>query len=397
MNDSRDIAPAVSVMAADLEKPAAIIYTHDLLPGSNTFIKSHAEALLNYYPVYAGAHRTQGIDLPAERTYVLNNGTPLGAIREALFRSFGRTGDFKRKLASHRPHIVHAHFGTSGPAGMTLGRALDVPLLVTFHGKDATLTRGTHGMSHRDRELVRNKDRLIDGAGAFIAVSEYIRRRLLEQGYPESKVILHRNGIDLDFFSPAKVPARRPIILFVGRFVEKKGGKYLIEAARELHESGVEFELIMIGNGPLEQELKSAAENASLPCQFVGFLPVAEVRDWLRQSAVVAIPSVIASDGDSEGLPTIQLEAQATATPVAATRHSGIPEGVIEGVTAELVDERDTRSLAQALRTFLESPAKVESFGSAGRRFVAEKFDLKNQVHGLEAIYSELRSRHISR
>jgi colanic acid/amylovoran biosynthesis glycosyltransferase len=63
---------------------------------------------------------------------------------------------------------------------------------------------------------------MIERAGAFIAVSEYIRERLLEQGYPDSKIVLHRNGIDLDYFSPSSTIEREPIIVFVGRFVEKK-------------------------------------------------------------------------------------------------------------------------------------------------------------------------------
>jgi colanic acid/amylovoran biosynthesis glycosyltransferase len=207
---------------------------------------------------------------------------------------------------------------------------------------------------------------MIERAGAFIAVSEYIRKRLLEQGYPDSKIILHRNGIDLDYFCPSSDVEREPIIVFVGRFVEKKGGEYLLDAARQLHESGVRFELVMIGGGPLESSLKAGRpERDSLPVHRLH--PGSEVRQWLNRASVVAIPSVVASDGDSEGLPTIQLEAQAMGAPVVATRHSGIPEGVIEGVTAELVDERDTRALAMALRSFLESRDKVRDFGEAGR------------------------------
>lgn len=392
--NSRSHQATASPVPRRQEKPAAVIFTHTLLDGSCTFIKSHAEALVDHYPVYAGAHRSNGIELPPDRSYVLNEHTGLGRAREGAFRLFGWAPSLVSKLKRHDPHIVHAHFGTSGPAAMSLADSLDVPLLVTFHGYDATFTGGSRPMSLRERELLRKKGRLIERAGAFVAVSDYIRLRLLEQGYPDSKIIVHRNGIDLGFFSPSGPGERQPIILFVGRFVEKKGGKYLIEAARELHQSGLAFELVMVGGGPLEQQLKSAAAQAGIPCRFPGFLPGADVRQWLRRAAVVAIPSVVAADGDSEGLPTILLEAQAMETPVVATRHSGIPEGAIDGVTAELVGEHDARALAEKLRSFLESPAKVREFGQAGRRFVAEQFDLKGQVAGLEAIYRELYERH---
>ena len=96
------------------------------------------------------------------------------------------------------------------------------------------------------------------------------------------------------------------------------------------------------------------------------------MRDWIARASVVAVPSVVAADGDSEGLPTILLEAQAMATPVVGTYHSGIPEGVQAGVTAELVPERDVDALADALASFLSSPQKVPEsildFLSTGQR-----------------------------
>ena len=387
-NQGRDATPEHGQ-----RKPAAVIFTHSLLEGSCTFIKSHAEALTRHQGVYAGSHRVAGLELPADRTFVANDGTRRGLMREAAFRVLGRAPALVTALRTYDPQIVHAHFGTAGPAAMSLASALAVPLLVTFHGADATVVEGDRPRSFRGRELKWKKGQVIEKAGAFIAVSDYIRQRLLEQGYPESKIILHRNGIDLDYFRPSSDVEREPIILFVGRFVEKKGGEYLLEAARLMHESGVRFELVMIGGGQLESSLKARAAQIGIPCRFTGFIAGSEVRQWLNRASVVAIPSVVARDGDSEGLPTIQLEAQAMGTPVVATRHSGIPEGVIDGVTAELVEERDTRALAMALRSFLESHDKVRNFGEAGRKFVAEHFDLRNQVSGLEAVYERLRAR----
>ena len=121
-----------------------------------------------------------------------------------------------------------------------------------------------------------------------------------------------------------------------------------------------------------------------------------EVRDWLEKASVVAVPSVTAANGDSEGLPTILLEAQAMAVPIVATRHSGIPEGVIEGKTAELVEERDSLSLADKLQSFLESPSKTRAFGEAGRRFVSENFNIRVQACGLEDIYADAYARYMT-
>jgi glycosyltransferase involved in cell wall biosynthesis len=370
---------------------SVVIYTHSMLEGSMTFIKSHAEALNHYRAVYVGAHRDHGIPLPADRTYVLNEGTTTGLLREALFRKWGWAPGLVADVRRHNPKVVHAHFGTSGPAGLALAERLGVPLVITFHGYDATRRASEVAKSRRGRELLRSKDRLIERTGVFIAVSEFIRQRLIEQGYPERKIVLHRNGIDVDAFKPPARREREPIVLFVGRFVEKKGALYLLEAARVLQSAGVRFKLVMIGAGPLERQFRDFAVQNDIPCVFTGFLDIEGVRSWLGRARVVAVPSVTAQDGDSEGLPTILLEAQAMETPVVATFHSGIPEGVINGATAELVGERDVTTLAEKLRTFLDSPQKAADFGAAGRDFVRQSFNLLTQVRGLEALYRDVR------
>jgi glycosyltransferase involved in cell wall biosynthesis len=373
--------------------PGAIIYTHSLLEGSMTFIKSQAESLVDFVPIYVGAHRAEGIDLSHEINYVLNAGTPGGMLREALFRKLGWAPDLTRKLRQHDPQVVHAHFGTCGPAAMALARSLDTPLVVTFHGHDATMTERELRKTIRGRELLTKKEELIAEADAFIAVSEYIRRRLLDQGYPDNKILVLYNGIQLDFFQPIYEVERRPYVVFVGRFVEKKGVTYLLKAAAELANSGLDFEVVLIGGGPLEAELRSQANAADIPCRFTGFIPTEEVRDWLAKASVVAIPSVTAVNGDTEGLPTVLLEAQSMETPVVATRHSGIPEGMRPGATGELVEERDYRALAESLHSFLSSSTKRQEFGIRARQFVADNFDMRNQVRKLENLYKNLRER----
>jgi glycosyltransferase involved in cell wall biosynthesis len=219
----------------------------------------------------------------------------------------------------------------------------------------------------------------------------------MDQNYPEDRVVVHRNGIDLELFKPNAAEERKRTVLFVGRFVEKKGIEYLIEAAKILDAQSIDFELVLIGTGPLESALRQSLSNTNIRCRFEGFLPPDEVRSWLERASVVAVPSVTAQNGDSEGLPTVILEAQAMAAPIVATRHSGIPEGVVEGRSAELVNERDTAGLAERIRGFLDSPAKVRAFGEAGRQFVIENFDIRKQVSGLEDLYDRARSKHVDR
>jgi glycosyltransferase involved in cell wall biosynthesis len=379
-------------MSAAESCPDVIVYTHSLLEGSMTFIKTQAEAFDRHRPIYVGAHRVDGIDLPTERTYVVNSAWPLGVFYEALFRKWHYAPGLIKKLKKHDPRIVHTHFGTCGPAGMAIANALNIPLVVTFHGQDATMKEEVARKTFRGRDLLSKKARLIERTDLFIAVSNHIRDCLIEQGYPEEKITVHRNGIDLQTFKPKQEKDSEPIIVFVGRFVEKKGIRYLIDAATLLHAAKVQFELVIIGSGPLEPELKSMAEESGISCTFTGFLSAEEVREWVSRARVVAVPSVVAQDGDSEGLPTILLEAQAMETPVVGTFHSGIPEGVIAGKTAELVDERNAIDLASELRSFLESPEKSIQFGRAGRALMMENFDMRTQNRKLEDLFDMLRS-----
>lgn len=389
---ARPTAAGTADTLANDARPTAVIYTHSLLERSMTFIRSHAEALTRYRPVYAGAHRVPGLELPPDRAIAVNEGGFRGQLAEILFRRFGSAGTAAERLRRFRPTVLHAHFGLSGPSGLTLADALDTPLIVTYHGQDATITDDEARRSWRGREYLRGRARVMERAAIVIAVSDFIRSRLVAKGYPANKIVTHYNGIDLEFFRRGS-QVREPVVLFVGRFVEKKGCEYLIRALVELQRSGIAARGVLVGDGPLRPALERLAAETGARVEFAGFLPLPEVKDWLARASVVAVPSVTASNGDSEGLPTVILEAQAMGTPVVATRHAGNAEGVIEGRTALVVGERDVRALSDAIRFFIDDAKLVERFGAAGRAFVEARFGIATQARGLEDLYDQARAR----
>jgi glycosyltransferase involved in cell wall biosynthesis len=263
-------------------------------------------------------------------------------------------------------------------------------LIVTYHGQDATITEEEARRSWRGREYLRGRRCVMQHVSLIIAVSDFIRARLLEKGYPGSKVVTHRNGIDVGFFRRSG-QQREPVAVFVGRFVEKKGCEYLLRALGRLREQGRPVHGVLVGDGPLRPALERLAGKVGADVEFPGFLPLADVRNWLGRASVVVVPSVTAANGDSEGLPTVILEAQAMSTPVIATRHAGNAEGVVERRSALLVDERDVAALADAIRFFVDNPQAVESFGAAGRTFVESNFNIATQAQGLEQLYDRVR------
>jgi glycosyltransferase involved in cell wall biosynthesis len=154
-------------------------------------------------------------------------------------------------------------------------------------------------------------------------------------------------------------------------------------------DAGLDFRLVLIGDGPLKTKLQDFAAEQKVPVEFPGFISSKEVKQWLNRAAIAAVPSVTASDGDSEGLPTIVIEAQAMGVPVVGTIHSGIPEGIQDNRTGYLVPERDIVALAKALRLLLEDTQKRTQFGHAARQFILDQFSMDIQVKGLEDIYTD--------
>jgi colanic acid/amylovoran biosynthesis glycosyltransferase len=123
--------------------------------------------------------------------------------------------------------------------------------------------------------------------------------------------------------------------------------------------------------------------------RFAGFLQQEELRALYSSAHFFLHPSETTAEGDREGVPNALLEAMATGLPVVATRHGGIPEAVIEGVSGILVAEGDTEALATALAQLATEPARYAQMSVAAREGVVAKFDSAAQARRLEALYDE--------
>jgi glycosyltransferase involved in cell wall biosynthesis len=272
---------------------------------------------------------------------------------------------------------------------MPLQRRLDLPLVVTFHGYDATqrcdLRSGV--MAWRYGRL---RHRLVDSANRLLAVSDYIRRRIIALGVPESRIQTHYIGVDLAKFPPAPLEEREPIVLGVGRLVEKKGFEFLIDAMAEVQRSMPDLELVLIGGGDLEADLRERAVEKLGSFRMLGALPPREVISWMRRARILAAPSVVDRSGNTEGLPITILEALASGLPVVATRHAGIPEAVIDGESGFLVDEWDTTALAGRILELARDDAGWQSLSTSSRALVERSFDLTVQTRQLEDVYDQV-------
>jgi glycosyltransferase involved in cell wall biosynthesis len=227
----------------------------------------------------------------------------------------------------------------------------------------------------------------------FIAVSEFIRRRMLERGFPEDRIVVHYIGVDTEFFRPDPTVVREPVVLFVGRLLEFKGVTHLIAAMREVQARVPEAELVIAGSDVLREQLEHQARESGVRARFLGTIRPEEVRGWMNRARVLCVPSVTTASGRTEGLPTVVNEAQAMGLPVVGSVTAGIPEAVLDGQTGLLGREGDRAALAANLEVLLTDAALWDRLSVAGMQRARERFDLRRQTALLEDLYDAVRGR----
>lgn len=374
-------------------EPTVIIYRDHLLPPSETFVRSQAEALQHFTPYYAGSRLEQGLVLPKERTLVVNRGGLLGKVSEATYKIWGLAPAFTQQVKKLDPVLIHAHFGPDAARVLPLARNLQVPLLVTFHGYDATVKDEYARRSfYSHRAYLTRRGMLQRQARLFITVSEFIKRKLLEQGFPPDKLVVHYIGVDTKLFKPDPAVTREPVVLFLGRLVEKKGCEYLIQAMSRVQAVRPEVELVVIGDGPLRSSLEQLAEEILPRYRFLGVQPPDRVRTWLNRARVFSVPSVTADSGDAEAFGIVFAEAQAMGLPVVSFSSGGVPEAVKHDETGLLVAERNWEGLAKYILLLFEQDTLWHRFSEAGQRRVRTMFNAQHQTGLLEEIYQQVLS-----
>lgn len=375
-------------------RPRVVVWRSSLIRGSETFIRNQASALTRWRPLLLGIRRLRSPVSAADDHFVGGGG--------ALNQQFARlwialnvprpgTASAVRALGAA---LLHVHFVSDAWLVRRAARRLDLPLVITAHGFDVTGNPnlpGPVGWVARRRARISLRD-----ADLVIAVSGFIRDRVIALGAPADRVVVHHIGLPL----PAAL-GERPTpewdVAFVGRFVEKKGVLDLVRALSIVAPERPGLRAALIGFGPLREQAEALARSLGVELEFMGAQPPAEVARVLAHSRILAAPSKTAPNGDSEGLPIVILEGMAAGLPVVATRHSGIPEAVIEGETGRLVDEGDVERLAAELLALLASEAEQRRLGDAGRARVEQEFDIVRQTALLEELYDEAVATHRGR
>jgi colanic acid/amylovoran biosynthesis glycosyltransferase len=292
-------------------------------------------------------------------------------LRFRLRRRFGPALSFDDRmrlmafLKEQEVTVVLAEYGPMGVLAADVCASLKLPLHVIFHGVDASALL-------RHATIRRRYRHLWPRAASVICVARALADRLVATGCPESLIHIVPCGVDEAGFPPgAPEPGR---VLAIGRLVEKKAPQLTIRAFAEVAGRFPQAHLDIVGDGPLRAACEAAIADTGLDGRVTlhGPQPHEVCGALLRRAAVFAQHSVTAATGDTEGSPVAIAEAMATALPVVATRHSGIPEQVADGVTGFLVAEGDVAGMGAALARLLADPGLARGMGEAGReRFLA--------------------------
>ena len=294
-----------------------------------------------------------------------------------------------QRLLERRYDVVHAHWVVPNAALIAdVVRVQRVPLVISLHGSDVFLPERIAPLRPAARAAFA-------AAGAVTACSRDLGARARALGAPDALLRTVPYGVDLELFAPraarAEVrarlgtPAGALLVVGIGRLVEKKGFRFLIDASARV--PGVHVALA--GKGDLDEELARRARELGAPVRLVGPLPREELAAALAAADVVAVPSVVDRAGNVDGLPNALLEGLAAGRPVLASRVAGIPDVVEDGVNGLLVPPGDSAALAQALGRLAADPELRQRLGREARRSAEARLSWAAAAAAFEECYAQ--------
>ena len=354
-----------------------LVFADKMFAPSEGFIQNAYKSFDQLQPVFIGSELRSAAPTSVK---AIELGPLHGALGETGFKQFGLVSKkLKARLAQEKPLLIHAHFGKSGAYALPLARAMGLPLVVTYHGGDATKIANTKNSVLRVYN--RRRERLWREAALILPVSGFIKDELAKAGCQPEKMTVHYNGADASQFKPGE---KGKLILFAGRWVEKKGVDTLVLALARLGPNLAGWRVRMVGDGPLKAELAGRLQASGVEADLPGWIPASDMPRHFAEAMIHCVPSRRAATGDAEGLPTVCIEAMLSGCAIAATRHAGIPECVKDGETGLLVPEGDDTALADRLERLTGNITATLAMGAAGRELAMRDFNLDTQSRRLQ-------------
>lgn len=286
--------------------------------------------------------------------------------------------------AGHRFDLIDAHYAyPDGVAAAWLGRRFGLPVTITARGSDVTELPNYRV----PRGLLRRAFATVD---AVITVSAGLRDAVLDLGVPGEKIVVLRNGVDLDGFRPVERAAARagldldgPTLLSCGHLIPRKGHALVIEALAGLPD----WRLLVVGSGPDRVALETLARRLGVSdrVRLVGQVPHAELPRYYTAADMLVLAS------EREGWANVLLESMACGTPVIASPIPGNPEVVQERAAGLVMADRTADSIVAAVQDLAADPPT-----RAATRAYAERFSWGATSQGQLDLFRAILDRRVS-
>jgi len=346
---------------------------------SETFIRAHKEFLKGMVYYYYGGELPDklegGLVINSRKRRILDiikghyRLSKFSLAEQALITSFK-----KNKI-----DLVFAEYGGTGERILSVCQKLNLPLIVHFHGFDASR-----------KSVIKENDnykRVFETAKFIIVVSKKMYQDLLIMGCPESKLIYNVYGPNENFLE-IKPNFNKLQFISIGRFTDKKAQYYLILSFIKVLDKYPGAKLIMAGEGELLNTCRNLVKYSGINenVEFPGVISPEKYIEYLGESLAMVQHSITADDGDAEGTPLGILEASAAGLPVISTNHAGITDVIIHGETGLLVEEHDVDGMAKNMIMFLGNKEMAKKMGAKGKTNIKENFNMDRHINLLDEL-----------
>jgi len=264
-------------------------------------------------------------------------------------------------------------------AGEILSSKLfNIPTITVFH--DIPKFSNSKNLNNLKKRFIP----VFDNATIILAISKFTAEQIIKLGCPENKIIIHYMGVDPNIFreAPFHLINKKVKLLMIGRFVEKKGFEYGIQAVKRLIDNypKIKFQLDIVGDGLLRDKLNNLTSRLGLNKNIIlhGKLSQGEINRFLQKTHIIICPSITTKKGKREGLPVVLLEAIACGVPIVTSNHASIP-GLVKSYPAiHMVSEKSVRGLSEAIKTIILDYKKYKYLMISYRQKLISEYGIYN-------------------
>ena len=300
---------------------------------------------------------------------------------------------FEEQFTRLHPQLIHSHYITDAVLFGPLTKHKDLPKICSCYGYDVSVVPVKFKYLYKTfyKKVFAEYD-------LFLAMTGEMKKDLLEIGCPDEKIRIHYHGIDTKNFDFPRVYALNGpgiTLLTIASLYEVKGHLSVLKALLHLMENhpNLNFRYNIMGAGPLKNELSEFVHKNGLAdnVKFLGALKHGvEFNDQLIQADIFLHPSITTKDNDKEGIPGAMVEAMASGLPTIATFHGGIPAVISDGTTGFLVNEHDSKAIAELIVALFKSEALRAAIGTKARTYATEHLDVFEKAKDLSTVYKSL-------